>query len=243
MNLISIVLDVVLLAILAVSVFLAYKKGFIKTLFSLVGGLIAVILALHLCTPVAAWLNEKFIEPTIRTTVLTAVNGSALAENYDEAINSIDVVDRLQEMPESLRAFLETLNVDVNSIVDSANKVQENSVAVKEKLIDSIVTPVSETLSKAIALIGLILIFFVLLFVASRLLDAVFRLLPFGKKVNKAGGVIFGALRGLLIVLVFGAVVYGLACGNVLVSLEDVENTVLLKLFNSWNPILNALAK
>lgn len=243
MNLISIILDVIILAILAVSVFLAYKKGFIKTLFSLVGGLIAVILALHLCAPVSTWLNEKFIEPAIRTTVLTAVNGSALAQSYDEAINSIDVVDRLQEMPESLRSFLETLNVDVNSIVASANKVQEDSVAVREKLIDSIVTPVSETLSKAIALIGLIVVFFVLLFVASRLLDAVFRLLPFGKKFNKAGGIIFGALRGILVVLVFGAVVYGLACGNVLVSLENVENTILLKLINSWNPILNVLVK
>ena len=237
----AIILDVFVLAVVAISVFTAYKKGFIKTLFSLVGGLVAVILAINLSVPVANWLDETFVGPAVRKTVLTAVNGSQLAESYDQALGAIDVVDKLQEMPESLRSFLEKLNVDVDQIVASAEKTQEDTVAAKEKLIDSIALPVSKMISKAIALIGLVVIFFVLLFVASRLLDAVFRLLPFGSSLNKAGGLLFGALRAILIVFVFGAVVYGLACGNILVSLEELDHTVLLRLINTYNPILNAL--
>ena len=237
----AIILDVFVLAVVAISVFTAYKKGFIKTLFSLVGGLVAVILAINLSVPVANWLDETFVGPAVRKTVLTAVNGSQLAESYDQALGAIDVVDKLQEMPESLRSFLEKLNVDVDQIVASAEKTQEDTVAAKEKLIDSIALPVSKMISKAIALIGLVVIFFVLLFVASRLLDAVFRLLPFGSSLNKAGGLLFGALRAILIVFVFGAVVYGLACGNILVSFEELDHTVLLRLINTYNPILNAL--
>ena len=239
----TIILDVFVLAVIAISVLVAYKKGLIKTLFSLVGGLIAVVLAINLSVPVANWLDEQFVGPAVRKTVLTAVNGSKLMENYDQALASIDVVDKLQEMPESLRSFLETLNVDVDEIIASAEKTQEDSTAAKEQLIDSIALPVSEMISKAIALIGLMVLFFVVLFVASRLLDTVFRLLPFGATLNKTGGLILGALRALSIVFVLGAVVYGLACGNILISLEELEHTVLLRWINSVNPILSLFTK
>ncbi len=235
------VLDVLVVAIIALSVFLAYKKGLIKTLFSLVGGIAAVVLAVSLSAPVANWLNEEFIGPAVRKTVLTAVNGSALGKSYDEALDSVDVAGNLQKMPESLREFLENLNVDIDGIVASAEKSQANSAAAKEALIDSIALPVSEAVSKSVALIGLAIVFFVLLFVATRLLDTVFRILPFGKSVNKVGGMIFGAIRALLIVMLFGAVVYGLACGNILLSLDELENTLILKFINQFNPILNIL--
>ncbi len=238
---ITLILDLLVVAVIGVSVFFAYKKGFIKTLFSLLGGLIAVVLAISLCTPVANWLNQAFVGPAVRNTVLTAVNGSSLAQSYDDAINSVDVVGKLQEMPEKLRSFLEKLDVDVEKIVQSAEDVKANSVEVKEKLIDSIAAPVSEMISKAVAMIGLVVVLFVLLFVASRLLDAIFRLLPFAGSFNKIGGVLFGALRGVLIVFLLSAILYWLARGNVLVNVEQLDKTLLLRLVNNYNPILNVL--
>ncbi len=237
----AIILDILVLVIIGVSVFFAYKKGLIKTLFSLLGGITAVVLAVSMSASVGNWLNEKFIGPAIRNTVLTAVNGSALGESYDEALNSVDVAGKLQEMPESLRSFLEKLNVDIDSIVDSAEQSKADSVAAKEKLIDSIAQPVSKVISKTVALIGLAIIFFIVLFVVTNLLDAVFRILPLGKTVNNVGGIIFGVIRALLIVMVLGALAYGLARGNVLLSMEDLENTYILKIVNYFNPILNIL--
>lgn len=237
----AIILDLLAVVIIAVSVFFAYKKGLIKTLFSLVGGIAAVVLAVWMSTPVAGWLNEEFIGPTIRNTVLTAVNGTSLSEGYDKALESVDVVGNLQEMPEKLRTFLENLNVDIDGIVASAEQSKANSVAAKEQLINSIADPISETVSKAVALVALAIIFFVLLFVVTRLLDTVFRVLPFGKSLNQTGGVIFGVIRAALFLMVFGAVVYGLAQGNVLLSTEELNETWILKYINQYNPILNFL--
>ena len=237
----AIVLDILVLVIMILSVWSAYRKGLIKTLFSLIGGIVAVILAVQLSVPVANWIDDRFVGPTVRDTVLTAVNGSALGGSYDQALESIDVVEKLQEMPESLRSFLETLNVDVDSIVSSAQQSQSDSIAAKERLITSISAPISQAISKAIALIGLVIIFFILLFIVSRLLDTVFRVLPFGKTLNRVGGIVFGVIRAVLIVLIFGAVIYGLACGNVLVSLEELNHTIILKAINQVNPILSAL--
>jgi uncharacterized membrane protein required for colicin V production len=234
----AIILDILVLGIIGISVFLSWKKGMIKTLFSLVGGIAAIVLAVSMSAPVAKWVNEEFVSPTLKRTVLTAINGSDVGKEYDEALAAVDVVDKLQEMPPKLRSFLEKLDVDVEALMSSADQTKEDSVAAKEKLVNSIVDPISETASKAIALVGLFIVFFVALFVATALLDKVFAVLPFAKTINKSGGVIFGLIRAFLLVFILGAVAYGLASGNLLLSAEELEKTLLLKWVNAVNPIL-----
>ena len=236
---VSIILDLVVLGIVVASAILAYKKGFIKTLFSLVGGIAAVVLAVSFSEPVAAWLDSTFVGPAIKSSVLTAVNGSPLTEDYDTALESIDVSDKLQEMPESLRTFLESINIDVEDAITKAEENKAASAAAREQLISDITAPISATISKAIALVALIIIFFALLFVASLLLNAIFKLLPFGKTLNQVGGVLFGVARGILLVMILGAILYGFAKGNSLISLEDIEKTWVLKWVNAVNPVLN----
>ena len=170
---------------------------------------------------------------------MTAVNGSPLTEDYDVALESIDVSDKLQEMPETLRTFLESINIDVEDAISKAEQNKAASAAAREQLISDIVAPISSTISKVIALIGLTILFFALLFVASLLLNAIFKLLPFGKTLNRFGGVLFGVARGILLVMVLGAILYGLGKGNNVISLEDIEHTWILKWFNAVNPILN----
>ncbi|MBR2013092.1 MAG: CvpA family protein [Clostridia bacterium] len=236
---IAIILDLLVLGIVVGSAILAYKKGFIKTLFSLVGGIAAVVLAVSFSEPVAAWLDAAFVSPAIKSSVLAAVNGSPLTEDYDEALESIDVSDKLREMPEALRSFLESINIDVEDAVSKAEQNKAESAAAREQLISDIVAPISSTISKVIALIGLTILFFALLFVASLLLNAIFKLLPFGKTLNRFGGVLFGVARGILLVMVLGAILYGLGKGNNVISLEDIEHTWILKWINAFNPILN----
>lgn len=236
---IAIILDLLVLGIVVGSAVLAYKKGFIKTLFSLVGGIAAVVLAVSFSEPVAAWLDSAFVGPAIKSSVLTAVNGSPLTEDYDVALESIDVSDKLQEMPETLRTFLESINIDVEDAISKAEQNKAASAAAREQLISDIVAPISSTISKVIALIGLTILFFALLFVASLLLNAIFKLLPFGKTLNRFGGVLFGVARGILLVMVLGAILYGLGKGNNVISLEDIEHTWILKWVNAVNPILN----
>lgn len=235
------ILDLIIVALAGVSIYFAYRKGMIRTLFSLAGGVVAIVLALYCSAPVSAWVNRTYIDPAVHNAVLTAVNGSKPAEAYDEAIKKVDVAGNLQKMPDSLRSFLETMKIDVSAVQKSAEESRENSIAAREALIDSIASPVSKTVSKAITLIGLFILFFIALFIISRLLEAVFKVLPFGKKLNRFGGVLFGVLRGCLLVLIFCAVLYGLACGNVLVSLDDLDHTYLLKWINQINPFLQVI--
>lgn len=235
----ALILDLLIIAIIALSVFLAYKKGLIRTLFSLVGFVAAVVLAINLSAPVAKWLNDEFINPAVKNVVLSAVNGNDKVKDYEETLNKVNVVDVFQEMPESLRTFLENLNVDVDGIIDAAENSEKNSLAAKERLIDSVADPISEAISNTAAIIGLMIIFFLVLLIATRLLDAIFRVLPFAKSINSAGGIVFGLIRGLLFVMIFCAIAYGLSNGNVLITSDMLDDTYLVKLINQYNPILN----
>ena len=87
-------------------------------------------------------------------------------------------------------------------------------------------------------MIGLIILFFALLFVASLLLNLVFKVLPFGKSINSIGGVVFGVVRGVLLVLVMGAIIHSLALSGNWIAAEDIEKTWILKFINEINPIL-----
>lgn len=237
---VALILDLLVLAILSLSVYLAYRKGLIRTLFSLVGFILSVVLALNLCSPVANWLDKEFVNPAVKETVLTAVNGSEYSENYEDALGKIDVVTIFKDMPEELRDFLESLNVDVDGLVSSAEQSDADSKDAKASLIDSIASPISDAISKTVAIIGLLIIFFGLLLLASRLLDAVFQVLPFGKTINSVGGILFGILRGALLVFIFSAVAYGFSAARFLINFDQLNDTLLLKAINEINPILNA---
>lgn len=157
----NIILDIILVGLIGGSVALGYHKGLIKTLFSLVGSLGAIVLAVLLNDPFSGLIR------------------------------------------------------------------------------DVLFTEMEEGAAKLAAFLVLIVVCYVALFVASHLLDTVFRVLPFGKTLNKGGGIAIGVLRGALFALIMGAVVYYLVQADVWVTAEDVDNTLLLGEVNEFNPILN----
>ena len=55
----GIVLDVVILAIFALSVFLGYKKGIIGVIFNLVAFIIAIVITIFLCDPITNYVVEN----------------------------------------------------------------------------------------------------------------------------------------------------------------------------------------
>ncbi len=235
----AIVLDLIAVAIFALSIFLAYRKGLIRTLFSLLGGIVAVSLAFSLLAPVSGWVEEKLIGPAVHKTVLTAVNGARPEGEYEEALAAVDVASALREMPDGLRDFLDSIHADVDGIIAAAEQNRANTLAAKEQLIDQIASPISGAISRALSMVAMVIIFYLLMLVASRLLDAIFRLLPMGKTINRVGGVIFGIVRGGLLLMLFGAILYWLAQGNVLILPSQLSKTFLIELINQYNPILN----
>ena len=238
----GIIVDIVIVAIIALSAYLAYKKGLIGTLFSLLGTVIAIVLAVNLCGTVSGFIDTKYVNPAVKTSIIKAVDASVVGENYEQiTVNADEFRAKLEQMPQSLKSILDMAGISSEQVVKNVQSGID-----LEKIIDDIASPISITISRVIALVGLFVIFFVALRVVTKLLTAVFSLLPVGKKLNAFGGLVFGILRGILIAFViatfFGAVSKGVdPDSNNIFSKKTIESTYILKTIEDFNPITSAI--
>ena len=159
----SIVVDLIIVAIILLSTFLAYRKGLITLAIQLVAVVIAIVLTLLLYKPVSnIIINVTGIDETIQNAILEEAND--IMTNEEEGANQ--VVESIQNnmLPETAR----TISINI--------------------------------IEGAVILILYIVIRIILKFVTA--LANLVSKLPILNQLNQLGGIIYGILRGLLIVYI-----------------------------------------
>lgn len=227
-----IVYELVILAILVLFALWGMHRGLILSLCSLLAVLVAFVgatLISNLWAPsVAGW-----IQPTVSPSVTAAVRSALPEEVADAELPLKDLLILLDEadLPMGLSKFLPDLQEDGALVLTT------------DSLTESLSSVLSEKLANTIAQIGLFLLSFVLILILwhllGRTLDFVARL-PGLHLLNKAGGFVFGAFRGALLLFVCAWVIRWLWSG--LIPADAVEQTKLLHFFMTVNP-LDFLAK
>lgn len=157
----NIIVDLIIIAIILLSTFLAYRKGLITLAIQLVAVVIAVVLTLILYKPVSNLIiNVTSIDETIQNAILEEAND--IMTNEEEGANQIVETIQNNMLPETART------ISIN-IIEGA----------------------------------VILILYVIIRIALKFVTALANLvskLPILNQFNKLGGVIYGILRGILIV-------------------------------------------
>ena len=159
----SIVVDIIIVAIILLSTFLAYRKGLISLAIQLVAFVIAIALTLLLYKPVS--------------NVIINVTG------IDEAIQN---------------AILEEAN-------DIMTNEEENANLVIETIQNDMLPETARTISINIIEGAVILILYILIRIALKFVTALANLvskLPILNQLNQLGGIVYGILRGVLIVYI-----------------------------------------
>ena len=159
----SIIVDIIIVAIILLSTFLAYRKGLITLAIQFVAVIIAVILTLLLYKPVSNLIiNVTGIDEMIQDAILKEAND--IMTNEEE--NANQVVETIQN-----------------------NMLPETARTISINIIEGVV----------------ILILYVAIRIALKFVTALANLvskLPILNQFNKLGGIIYGILRGLLIVYI-----------------------------------------
>ena len=159
----SIVVDLIIVAIILLSTFLAYRKGLITLAIQLVAVVIAIILTLLLYKPVSnVIINLTGIDETIQNAILEEAND--IMTNDGEGANQVVETIQNNMLPETART------ISIN-IIEGA----------------------------------VILILYIVIRIALRFVTALANLvskLPILNQLNQLGGIIYGILRGILIVYV-----------------------------------------
>ena len=211
----GIILDIVLIAIIALNVFICYKKGLVKLAVGLIAVLGAVILALILYKPVSNIIIENTeIDDKIENAIIENFSAET---NENAEVRYVGIIDYLEKY-----------------VDDAVNKTQ-----------NEIVYETAGTIAVKIVNVAVILIIFLIVRIALILLTFISDLitsLPILKQFNEVGGVIYGAVKALLIIYTLLTIVFFVvyATGNTTIS-EAISSSFITKFFYDHNLLLNIL--
>lgn len=212
----GIVLDLILLASLALSIFFGYKKGLIGVAFNLCAFLVALIVTWILYNPVTnIVINNTEIDDGIKNAIIE--KGVIKQDEKNQEENKVN---------EYIGQYITT------PITDATNNVVEETAKV---------------ISEKIVAIGVAIVLFIVVRIALILLKFVAEAiakLPIIKQCNKAGGLVYGAIRGMFVIYTFLAILFLVMSVNNSGTIANMINSsIISKGLYENNLILNIIFK
>lgn len=221
------IIDIIVIAVIALCTFLGYKKGLIKLAVGILGFFLAIIIALVLYTPISNFIiNNTSVKDNIKNAISDTVKSYVIKEENAEG------EEKQQES-----------KVMVTYIDGIVAKQKEMIVTGEKELIDT----VSDNVAVNIIRIGVALAVFIiskLILIFINVFADLIGKLPIIKQFNKVGGTIYGIIQGILIVYIVFAIISLIApMLNNTDFLEQINNSLIGNMVYNNNIILKLLFK
>ena len=211
----GIILDVIIVAIIALNVYLCYRKGLVNLAVGLIAVVAAIILSVIFYKPITNLIVEKtgFDEMLENTIVETFTPEGASAGQVRYV------------------GILSMLETEIGNVVNETQNdvMYETAGAMAEKVINLIV------------FIGIFTAVRVALFALTFVADAITSL-PILKQLDDVGGILYGLVKALLIVYVVLAIASVVVSFTASTAVTDIiESSYVTKFFYNNNILLNIL--
>ncbi len=212
------VVDIIILALIALSIFIGYKRGLIKCAINVLSFFIAILVVILLTTPISNLIiNNTKIDDNIKATILEKIDFNNVSAE-DLKLN-----ENNSNSPEVVRDYINDLT---KGATDNVADVLAENISIM-------------IINIAVAIVLFIGTKFALIFVKA-LADIVGKI-PLIKQFNKAGGIIYGVASGVvrvyLILAIISIIVPVLANGSIIDAINSsmlgkamYNNNILLKI-------------
>ncbi len=218
----GIIIDLIIIAIITLCIIFGYKKGLIGVLFKILSFIIAIIITLILYKPVTTLvINATTIDDNIQNAIYSKLQGRELTVENSEEL-------REQEVPDNI------IN-NINKYINNATGNSEGDIAlsVAKQLTISI-------LNVIVAIVLFIVIKLVLLF-AKAVFNKIAEL-PVINQFNKLGGILYGVVKGILVVyLILALATLILPMTNDATIITGINNSFIGGIMYNNNIILKIL--
>ncbi len=188
----SILLDVIIVAIVVLYALRGWRKGFFRSLMGLIGAMIALVAALTVSRFLSQWIFDAFIR-----TPLAASITQTMAETGASTASGI-----MSALPQFLR---ELVGWTGNSAQELQNLISSSAGPAADILVN-IISPLVINLIMIVAAIVLFIIFLIIVRLLLRLLNKVTKV-PVIKQLNGILGFLLGIGKGIIIVWMLCALV------------------------------------
>lgn len=238
----SLVFDVIILAVCVVSIVLGAKRGFIKSV-------------MGICTLVAALCLSYAFTPTVSEYIHNTDAMGNISESIGDTIKSLSRTDEggydlekmFSDMPDAFRQILERYNADDSVLAETLPP----ETAASESAVDTLASAIAEPVAHAISNVAAFLLIFIASVAVLKLLTWLLDLL-FQLPVLKTANTMLGLLIGVVIALFWAWILCPLSVTFIramssispdLFNESVIENSVILSFFadNKIGDILNYL--
>ncbi len=231
---INLIVDLLIIAIIAIGAIIGAKRGFIKSVLKTCAGIIALIVAYAFNKPLSAFLSEKYFHGPIEEKISVALD-----THLGGALDTLTPEKLVSGVPDALKNILNLVGYDIEKIASEAIASGADTVS---RFCESSAAVIANALSTIIAFSVLLIGSFIILRILAFVLDSIFRHIPGIKQLNSTLGLLFGLICTVLNVWLFSScAVYlieaiRLSAPDFLLGFER-ESTVILKVLTAFNPI------
>lgn len=231
----SIILDVILLAVLAAFIFTAAKKGFMSTLLELLAVIVALVLAYQLSPVVAQATYDGIVEKKIIEEVQTKID-----ETVDISATAQQTKVIVEAIPEFMVKYAASVGVDTDEI---KSKISEEKITS-----ENLATDLTRRIAQPIVVGALSIVFFFILSTAllfalrwlAQLLTKLFKI-PLVKNVNQILGGVLGACKGIMVIIFISTMLELIFSGADGVVAKAVDDSFVVGLLDNINPFVKSL--
>lgn len=231
---INLVVDLLIIAIIAIGAIIGLKRGFIKSVLKTGAGIISLVVAYAFNKPLSAFLSEKYFRGPIQEKI-----SLALDSHLGGALDTLTPEKLVSGVPDTLKNILNLVGCDIEKVASDAISSGADTIT---RFCESSASLIANALATIVAFSVLLIGSFILLRVLALILDPVIKLIPGIKQLNSTLGLLFGLICALINVWMFSScAVYlieaiRLSSPDFLLGFER-ESTVILKVLTAFNPI------
>ena len=218
----TIFVDLIILAVIALSIFLGYKKGLIGVAVEILSFFIAIVLAFVLCGPVATYIIQN---TTLDDNIQQSIKQTLEAK---EDITNEEIVKNEENLPQFVTSFIEK---EIDKVATNAKNEIANVVSVN----------VTSAIINAISFIGIFIVTKIVLIFLKMFSEQIAKI-PVLKQFNQAGGIAYGVLRGFFIVyLVLGIISLIMPLFQENMIIDAINNSIIGSMLYNNNLLLKIL--
>lgn len=229
------IIDIVIIAIIALSAFMGYKKGLAGILVSIISLFLAIILGVLLQGSVADYLyNKTEVGKTIESSISTMIN-----EN----------IENIGNVKEQVEDSNDEKNVEENEVKENDKKdYKENFLnnffdedELKNQVVQDSAKKLTFVILKGLAFIGIFILVFLICYIIRMILNIVFSL-PILGTINKAGGIVLNVAKSVFMIWLVLALVSFVTFIPLFANVANmIDSSIITKFLFENNLIVNIL--
>lgn len=229
--------DYAVIGLIAVSAIVGYTRGLIRSVFKIASFFIAGFLSMQLYPAVSQILIKTFhLNDKMMGIISENLSKLATSDNFKQAV-AMNQAQQPIKM-EDLNGLLGSVHLPktIETMVTNNLAVQANNIA--GNMIDSLSRSFSTVVVNIISIMLIFAIITIALMFVQTLLEGIASL-PVLNQINHAGGIIFGALEGIIAVYVVFAILTLFASSQFMQDvMTNVNSSTLAKGFYNNNLLL-----